>query len=310
MGRVLVSDYTTKAEFIIPELNRVLGPEKYDILNEDIKQGLQNIVIGEEKYSATQVKAQIFIDRLKEARHGFLNDFLQREVKRVANELGLRAYPTVRMKDVDMRDETQLMKIATRLMELGVLTPQQGMEMFHNGRFPEADKIGPAQKNFVREREEGFYNPLVGGVPMTAPMGAPPAKNTTPKQAGRPEGTTGIPLADAKYSRSNIQNTIYEIEELITTAKETIGKKFKTTKLNESQGEMVDNLCESIVCAKDKEYWVKTLESCVKDFSEIEHLETLDKVLDVSSAHNLQTYPAAILYHSNERRSQKEQPET
>ena len=84
VGRVLVSDYTTKAEFIIPELDRVLGPDKYDILNEDIKQGLQNIVIGEEKYSSTQVKAEIFIDRLKEARNGFINDFLQREIKRVA----------------------------------------------------------------------------------------------------------------------------------------------------------------------------------------------------------------------------------
>ena len=34
VGRVLVSDYTTKAEFVIPELNLVLGPEKYQILNE------------------------------------------------------------------------------------------------------------------------------------------------------------------------------------------------------------------------------------------------------------------------------------
>jgi len=74
VGRVLVSDYTTKAEFIIPELNLVLGPEKYQILNEDIKQSLQNIVVGEEKFNATQVKAQIFIDRLQESRHGFLND--------------------------------------------------------------------------------------------------------------------------------------------------------------------------------------------------------------------------------------------
>lgn len=75
VGRVLVSDYTTKAEFIIPELNLVLGPQKYQILNEDIKQGLQNIVVGEEKFNSTQVKAQIFIDRLQESRYGFLNDF-------------------------------------------------------------------------------------------------------------------------------------------------------------------------------------------------------------------------------------------
>ena len=96
VGRVLVSDYTTKAEFIIPELNRVLGPEKYEILNDDIKQGLQNIVVGEEKFNSTQVKAQIFIDRLKESRTGFLNDFLQREIKRISKELGFRSYPEVK----------------------------------------------------------------------------------------------------------------------------------------------------------------------------------------------------------------------
>ena len=155
VGRVLVSDYTTKAEFIIPELNRVLGPDKYKILNEDIKQGLQNIVVGEEKYNSTQVKAQIFIDRLKESRNGFLNDFLQKEIKRIASELGFRSYPQVKMKDIDMRDETQLMRVSTRLMELGILTPQQGMEMFHNGRFPEAENISPAQETFIQERKEG-----------------------------------------------------------------------------------------------------------------------------------------------------------
>ena len=305
VGRVLVSDYTTKAEFIIPELNRVLGPEKYDILNEDIKQGLQNIVIGEEKYSATQVKAQIFIDRLKEARHGFLNDFLQREVKRVSQELGLRSYPTVRMKDVDMRDETQLMKVSTRLMELGILTPQQGMDMFQTGRFPEAKDIAPAQENFVREREEGYYNPLVGGVPMAAPAGggAAPPKNTTPRQAGRPEGTTGIPLNDATYSRANIQQTVYEIEEFIVKAREKMLKKLGVKKASEAQQATLDKLCESIVCSKGKESWVETLESCVKDFNKIERLDTLKEVLDISNTHNLEAYPAAILYHSNEKKS-------
>ena len=108
VGRVLVSDYTTKAEFIIPELNLVLGPEKYQILNEDIKQGLQNIVVGEEKFNSTQVKAQIFIDRLQESRYGFLNDFLNREIKRIAKELGFRSWPEAKMKDIDMRDEVQL----------------------------------------------------------------------------------------------------------------------------------------------------------------------------------------------------------
>ena len=297
VGRVLVSDYTTKAEFIIPELNRVLGPDKYKILNEDIKQGLQNIVVGEEKFNSTQVKAQIFIDRLKESRTGFLNDFLQREIKRISRELGFRSYPEVKMKDIDMRDETQLMRVSTRLMELGVLTPQQGMEMFHNGRFPEADKIAPAQKKFVEERQDGYYNPIVGGVPMIdADIGG---SNKTQKQAGRPEGTVNVPIVNAQYSRANIQKTIYEIDEFINNAESAMVKQIKKEELSDGQKQMVAELCESIVCSENKESWAETMESCVKDFKEIETLQTLTEVLSISSEHRLELYPAAILYHSN-----------
>jgi len=300
VGRVLVSDYTTKAEFIIPELNLVLGPAKYEILNEDIRQGLQNIVVGEEKFNSTQVKAQIFIDRLQESRHGFLNDFLNREIKRIAKNLGFRSWPQARMKDIDMRDEVQLMRASTRLMELGIITPKQGMEMFHNGKFPEPDQLKPEQQDFLEDREKGYYNPIVGGVPVYSPD----KKATGPrKQAGRPEGTTDIPIVNAQYSRANIQKTIYDIESFVNTSKAKMIDKLGVKELNDSQEDMLSNLCESIVCSQDKEYWGETLESCVKDFNEIENLNTLKEVLDISAQHTLDTYPAAILYHSDERTS-------
>ena len=75
VGRALIADYTTKADFVIPDLNKVLGSEKYKIVNEDIKEGLQNVIVGSEKYSNTQIKAEIFLERLKESRNAFLNDF-------------------------------------------------------------------------------------------------------------------------------------------------------------------------------------------------------------------------------------------
>ena len=301
VGRVLVSDYTTKAEFIIPELNLVLGPEKYQILNDDIKQGLQNIVVGEEKFNSTQVKAQIFIDRLQESRYGFLNDFVNREIKRIAKDLGFRSWPEAKMKDIDMRDEVQLMRASTRLMELGIITPKQGMEMFHNGRFPDPDELNDAQKDFLEEREQGYYNPIVGGVPVIAPAGG---GGTGPrKEAGRPEGTTDIPLANAKYSRATIQQTIYDIDNLIHEAKAQLVKKLKVKELTNEQQDMASTLCESIVCSRPKEYWAETLESCVKDFNEIESLETLKEVLDISAEHTLEAYPSAILHHSYEKKS-------
>lgn len=300
VGRVLISDYTTKADFIIPDLNKVLGPAKYQILNDDIKQGLQNIVVGDEKYNSTQVKAQIFIDRLKEARNCFLNDFLQREIKRIANSLGFKSYPTATMKDVDMRDETQLMRVSTRLMELGILTPQQGMEMFHNGKFPNAEDIAPAQTTFIEQRKEGFYNPIVGGVPMIEDETS--EKTQTPEAAGRPHGTTTVDepkLSNAEYSRTNIQSTIYAVEAFNSIAREKAEEKFDG-ELNEQQEEMVAKLCESIVCASKREEWNQTLEACIDNFELIEELNVMNEVLSVSNKHNLEVYPSAILYHSHE----------
>lgn len=300
VGRVLVSDYTTKADFVIPDLNKVLGPAKYQILNDDIKQGLQNIVVGDEKYNSTQVKAQIFIDRLKEARSCFLNDFLQREIKRIANSLGFKSYPTATMKDIDMRDETQLMRVSTRLMELGILTPQQGMEMFHNGQFPNAEDIAPAQTAYIQQRKEGFYNPIVGGVPMIEDEA--PEKSSTPESAGRPHGTTTVEdqkLSNAEYSRTNIQTTIYAVEAFNSIARERAEEKFGG-ELNEQQEEMVTKLCESIICASERGNWTQTLEACIDDFELIEELNVMNEVLSVSNKHNLEVYPSAILYHSHE----------
>jgi len=300
VGRVLISDYTTKADFIIPDLNKVLGPAKYQILNDDIKQGLQNIVVGDEKYNSTQVKAQIFIDRLKEARNCFLNDFLQREIKRIANSLGFKSYPTATMKDIDMRDETQLMRVSTRLMELGILTPQQGMEMFHNGKFPNAEDIAPAQTTFIEQRKEGFYNPIVGGVPMIEDETS--EKTQTPEAAGRPHGTTTVDepkLSNAEYSRTNIQSTIYAVEAFNSIARERAEEKFDG-ELNEQQEEMVAKLCESVICASEREQWNQTLEACIDNFELIEELNVMNEVLSVANKHNLEIYPSAILYHSHE----------
>jgi hypothetical protein len=300
VGRVLVSDYTTKADFVIPDLNKVLGPEKYKVLNEDIKQGLQNIVVGEEKYSATEVKAEIFLERLKESRNAFLNDFLQPEIKRIAKALGLRKYPTVKFRDIDIRDKTQLMRVTTRLMELGIITPQQGIEMFHTGEFPKAEDIAPSQDEFVSQRKNGFYNPIVGGVPTIAPPSGEDGETTsTPKVAGRPEGTTGIPLAEAKVSIKNIQAITKKIESVRANLEDNLKIECSLAELNDVQKTMLDKLCESIVVSNEINNWENVALSCVKNFDNINQLNTLPEILNVQAEFELEDdYSAAILYHS------------
>ena len=92
VGRVLIADYTTKAQFIIPQIGDLLDPKKYQIVNSDIQAGLNSMITGAgggtstatgDKASSFSMKVEIFLARLKQARETFLNDFLIPEIKRV-----------------------------------------------------------------------------------------------------------------------------------------------------------------------------------------------------------------------------------
>ena len=105
-----------------------------------------------------------------------------------------------------------------------------------------------------------------------------------------------------QFSRESIQGTIYEIEALNSIAKEKMLEKLGIESLNEDQEKMLSKLCESVVCASEKENWQESIVSCVNNFTEIEKLGTLNGVFEISDAHKLELYPSAILYHSNESR--------
>jgi hypothetical protein len=61
---------------------------------------------------------------------------------------------------------------------------------------------------------------------------------------------------------------------------------------------MLESLSESVVMSREIDDWEATTDSCIKDFNNIEDLEVMPEVLDVSEKHEVVAYPAAILYHS------------
>ena len=321
VGRALIADYTTKADFVIPDLNKVLGPEKYQIVNEDIKEGLQNIIVGKENYSSTQVKAQIFLERLKEARHSFLNDFLQPQIKEVCRMVGLKNFPTAKFVEIDIKDEVQLQRVASRLIEMGIITPEQGMTAIKQGIYPNPAELQTAQEKLLQDRKKGYYTPLAAAQPILTEEDQDMKKEAHDMQmetqeeqnknnendqeikpsgeVGRPAGTdtkTGIP--SELYNRKDIQATVYEIEGLQKNAEKLMRSESKKKKLSQDQKDLISNLIESVVVSTEKSQWNNKIEACIKDFEEISRLETLPEILDISAHHEIVSYPAAILYHS------------
>ena len=290
VGRVLVSDYTTKADFVIPDLKKVVGKEKYEVLNEDIKDGLMNVMLGNEKYNGQSAKISFFMERLKEARNAFLNDVLQPEIVRISKDLGFRAWPTAKFTEIDMKDETQYMRTISRLMEVGILTPEQGIESINNGKLPNIADLPSAQEKFVSEREKGYYNPIVGGVPML--QGATPTPTADPKQsgAGRPVGATA--------SRKDIQTTIYEVDAFMKAAEDFATEKFAVASLSDEQKSNLTSLCKKVIASSSREAWVLNIQKCMANLDEIEKLQPMQSVLDTADEFLLDEYSASILHHS------------
>tara|TARA_X000001036_G_scaffold300940_2_gene280028 strand:- start:3384 stop:5462 length:2079 start_codon:yes stop_codon:yes gene_type:complete len=324
VGRVLVSDYTTKAEFIIPDLNRVLGPEKYQIVDQDIKEALQNVVVGHERYSNTQVKAQIFLERLKEARNTFINEFLQPQIKLVCQNLGFRKYPTVRFQEIDLKDEVQLQRVTTRLMELGILTPEQGIQTIKTGIYPENREIGEGQEGYLEDRQKGLYSPLVGGQPLplseeekeeqmemeqmkidhlqkidkeNSPNNPAVPNKATPNEEGRPSGSN-TKEKTAFADRKGIQSTIYSTEQLFSFAQKEMKANNGIKRLSKQKKELLNELCKTVITSSSKNDWEKIISMCIKDFNKIESLSILPQISEIAREHDMELYPSALYYHS------------
>lgn len=164
IGKVLVADFTTKAQFIVPPIADLLDPRKYEIVNEDIKIGLNNILVGKnEKFANQHIQVNLFVQRLIQAREVFLNQFLIPEIERIGKEMGFKSYPEPYFQDFDLKDEAEFNRIVLRLAEIGFFTPEETFTAMQNGRFPTKEESEINQSEFIKLKEKGFYEPILGG---------------------------------------------------------------------------------------------------------------------------------------------------
>jgi hypothetical protein len=299
VGRVLVADYTTKAEFVIPDMQKVLGYEKYRIVNEDIKEGLQNILIGSEKFANTTVKAQVFFERLKESRNAFLNDFLQPEIEAIFKNLGFKGKcPVAKFEEVSIKDETQFNRVVTRMMELGILPPEQGLKVIESGIYPSEEELAAAQAKFVEDRKKGYYNPMVGGVPVipddSVQSNAVPNRNPIPpKEKGRPMGAKA-----SVFAKDAIAKVLNQTKVLSSSVELALKKKYSKKTLSSDQKKLAEGIAEAIIVGCEGVSWKEKAEAIVKDPSFLDKLSILPEIQEMAVEHQLDTYAAGLLYHS------------
>ena len=302
VGRVLIADYTTKAQFVIPDIGNLIGPEKYEVVDRDIKIGLNNILIGDEKFANTNIKVQVFIERLKQAREAFINEFLIPEIRRISKDLGFKNYPTPCFEDIDLKDDIQYARVYNRLIELGILTPEEGMKAIDTGRLPTSEESVESQQRFKDLKDQGLYQPLIGGPKIGS------------GEAGRPSGTTGIPQStknvkpigegrqskastEEKYSLVKVKENLVLAQKLEEEVAANLRKKHNIKKLSYNQKEVSEQIAKIIIANESPENWVSKIEEYIKQPID-QNQETVARVNSIACDHQVDSYLASILYHS------------
>jgi len=291
VGRVLIADYTTKAQFVIPDIGNLIGPEKYEVVDRDIQIGLNNILIGSEKFANQSIKVQVFIERLKQGREVFINEFLVPEIRRISKDLGFKNFPQPSFEDISLKDDVQYSRIYNRLIELGILTPEEGVQAIQTGRLPTSEESIESQQKLKSFKDKGLYQPIIGG------GGA---------QSGRPSGSTGTPQStknvkpvgtNANFSVSKIKENILAAQNLEEEIKSAFRKKLNVKKLSNQQKEDAEKISEIIIANENPTNWSSKLQDYIEKPID-QNLEQVNNIQEIAAEHQVSSYIASLLYHS------------
>lgn len=295
VGRVLVTDYTTDVEFKIPAIGDILDPRKYEVVDRDIRYGLNNVLFGEEKYANTSTKIEVFLSRLKHARETFMVEFLLPEMKKICKDLGFKNMPIPRFKDADFKNDINISRIYSRLIELGVLTPEEGLTAIETGRLPLPEESVESQKRFTSLQGQGLYQPLLN----------------KPQDQGRPTGSSGISktvktpkniakssldFEEAKISATAINNNFILFEKLTADIESTLKNQFKKKKLTEEQKTIVNTIAETIASNESPKDWSSKVTAYISQ--PLTSMGNTNQISDIAEKYGVDYKTAIMIFHS------------
>ena len=201
------------------------------------------------------------------------------------------------------------------MMELGLITPEQGMNVINKGSFPDSSEMKDAQAEYLKDRERGYYLPMVSAQnlfetenedvepelrkanpnadPNTKPKGRNQKNTVSSPTGGRPLGT-----ASTKFSVKSIKETVETISSFEKKAQSIYKEKLGLSRLTKPKKEVIFDLCSSLACSYEMEEWEQKLIEIIDDNSVLASMSVSDNVLSIAAEHSLDDYSAAILYHS------------
>ncbi len=297
IGRVLITDFTAKVNFVLPQISDLLDPKKYEVVNRDINEGLMDVIFGGggsgEKFSNLSAKIKVFVEKVRKARQAFLTEFLIPEMELVAKSMGFKSIPSVKFEDIDIEDNVNFYRIVARLGEVGFLTPQEVFNAFDSGKLPNQEESEEAQKHFKELKDQGFYRPIA---------------DNTKEMEGRPPGTTSpqttktvTPVGDSKaWSKltcDKLKSSFAAELSLMNSITNLFKTKFNVKKLNQNQAQLAHQLTQEIMMNEKMSDWQSKIEPYLNN--NYTNTDQKDLIHKFATENNLSLNTAIIVFHAS-----------
>ncbi len=254
LGRVLVADYTTNAEWKIPDIAAILGPEKYKQVEKDIQEGLQSIFVGgEDKFANASIKAKIYSERMKEGQKAFLHDFLLPQVKMICEAMGFRDVPEIEFEQINIDDMSQRERVILRLAEIGILTPDETFTALESGVLPDKISNLKNQEEYKKARDKELYTPLIGGGKKEEGGEGRPAGGGT-KKTVKKVGKIGT--TKAEVSASELANMSVRADQLVEQIERIFCLKQNVNELSPAMKDVAKAAAKVVIAHYEPRDWL------------------------------------------------------
>jgi hypothetical protein len=225
-----------------------------------------------------------------------MNEFILPEMKKIGKNLGFKNLPVARFKDADFKNDMNLTRIYSRLIELGVLTPEEGVTAIETGRLPLPDESVESQKDFKKLQEEGLYQPLLNK-PQQQQTGRP-AGTGTPQTTKAPRTAPVVQAAEVKpkINADLVAKNLVKFENLVEAVETTLKEKYDRKRLTKEQKEIIQTIAETIATNELPKDWVNKINDYIN--KPVELNVNMEKINEIAAQYGLDYKTAILLYHS------------
>lgn len=198
-----------------PPVDKILGSEKYTQVNRDILIGLgiPEVLLGGEgaNFSNSFIQLKTVVERINNVR-AKLADFIDAELRMLANAVGFEIAPKVKIPKFTGEDENVSRKLIIGLLDRGIISVEAVHDTYGEDFLLEMDRIKNEKKIFKESGVE-VINPL--------------NRQTTGEGAGRPmlskdSGTRDTRTAKPKRSAASKSELVVKGLDIINIIDETI----------------------------------------------------------------------------------------